>query len=423
MAEAENIDTDSTGSSGGSNVVVVVPVFPVLPGLRESLVTLAAQTQPPELVVLLDDGSNAAASSLPAIIPSLHCEIVQVEPCTVPAAINAMADYLVHFDFVGLLLAGDGYAPARIARCLEALESSDNPRPPTMVVTGLDLVDSHGRLLPDDDPRVAHFDRLWAPGRDGAGLADWLGAGHFTGTASNLFMRRQHLAENPLIESTAFAHAATMAAGVQGLLAVVHEPLLCHYPAAVDREPTMRVMTDVLNAELSSLLALSERLKVSPETRRNLAAYHRSAWNSLSAMREDLFQQILLRLTSTVPEEDARATLAEILRSVEAPTVPAHWAVLQDSETRLDLAAYVDALRRTRDKLEATLQENTRLKAIADVAQSSGWVRFGAWLGERSSRCIMELEEKFDEAEASEDDSELHSQPARNWPDPGKEDS
>lgn len=420
MAEAENIDTDSAGSSGGTNVVVVVPVFPVLPGLRESLATLAAQTQPPELVVLLDDGSNAAASSLPAIIPSLHCEIVQVEPCTVPAAINAMADYLVHFDFVGLLLAGDGYAPTRIARCLEAFESSDNLRPPAMVVTGLELVDSHGCLLPDDDPRVVHFDRLWAPGRGGSGLADWLGAGHFTGTASNLFMRRQHLAENPLIESTTFAHAAAMAAGVQGLLTIVHEPLLRHYPAAVDREPTMRVMTEVLNAELSSLLAMSERLEVSPETRRNLAAYHRSAWNSLSAVREDLFQQILLRLASTVPEKDARAALMEILRSVEAPTLPAHWAALQDSETTLDLAAYADALRRTRDKLEAAMEENTRLKAIADAAQGSGWVRFGAWLGERSSRCIMELEEKPDEAEASESDSAPHALRARNNPQAGE---
>jgi hypothetical protein len=34
------------------------------------------------------------------------------------------------------------------------------------------------------------------------------------------------------------------------------------------------------------------------------------------------------------------------------------------------------------------------LRIIAEAAQGSGWVRFGAWLGERSARRMMELEEE-----------------------------
>jgi hypothetical protein len=61
------------------------------------------------------------------------------------------------------------------------------------------------------------------------------------------------------------------------------------------------------------------------------------------------------------------------------------------------LAGYASALRRTRDKLDDARSENERLKKIADAAQGSGWIRFGAWLGERSARRMMELEQEEEE--------------------------
>jgi len=395
MSEAANKSAAPEIPFAESSVAVIVPLFPKLPGIRESLASLGTQTRPPNLVVLLDDGGSPEAEMFHRVVPDLNVEVVQVEPGSLASALEALSEYLANFDFISLLVAGDAYAPERIGTCLAALQQSREGRPLAMAVTGMIAVDSRGQPLPPDEPRAEHLERLWAPGRAGAGLADWLGAGYFAGPASNLFLRRDFLESNPLpVDIPHLAQALVALAGLQGLLAVVHAPLLLHYPPPVDREPTPRAMGDVLQTQTAVLGALVGKLGVSPETRRNFSSYHRAAWNNLSGLREDLFQQVLLRLASLASPEDIRAVTAEVLRSHEASNVPAHWAALFDGKDPLDLAGYAAALRRTREKLEDERIENERLAKIADAAQGSGWVRFGAWLGERSARRMMELEEE-----------------------------
>jgi hypothetical protein len=407
MTEAENYKEDAAQPPVEGSVAVVVPLFPRLPGLRESLASLGTQTRPPNLVVLLDDGTSPEAETLPAEIPELHVEVVQIEPGPLPAAVNAVMDYLENFDFVTFLQAGDFYAPERIARCLDAWAPSEETRPPGLVVTGLQAVDGRGQPLAPEDPRQLFFDRLWAPGAAGVSLAEWLGAGHFPGPASNIFARRDYFAANPLPENLpGFNQTAVLIAALQGQMTVLPETLLQHYPPTVEREPTMRAMTENLQVQLAVFLALREKLAISPETRRLTAAYHRAAWNSLSGVREDLFQQLILRLASAAAPEDGAAVLGEILRSHEAQTAPAHWASLLGGADPLDLAGYADALRRTRDKLDTARDENERLGKIAKAAQGSGWVRLGAWLGERSSRRMMELDEE-DESDGQPPDREI----------------
>jgi len=401
MAEAENYTTETEPSPAAESVAVVVPLFPRLPGMRESLASLGRQTRPPNLVVLLDDGTNPEAESLHAVIPELHVEVVQVEPGTLPAAVNAVMEYLVHFDFVAFLQAGDAYAPERIARCLEALQEPAEGRPPWLVVTGLVAVDGRGQPLPPDDARTRHLEALWAPGAAGASLAEWLGAGHFAGPLSNIFARRTGFEANPLPEDLAsFNQSTVLLAALQGQMTVIHEPLLFHYPPAFDREPTARIMTENLQQQLAVLAALRDRLAVSPETRRATVAYHRAAWNSRSAVREDLFQQLVMQLASAAAPGDGPGVLAGILRSREAQTPPAHWEALLAGGDPLDLAGYADALRRTREKLDEARAEIARLQPVAEAAQASGWVRFGAWLGNRGARRMMELEEEEESPDA-----------------------
>lgn len=393
MTEAENNMSAAEIPFRESSVAVVVPLFPKLPGLRESLASLATQTRPPNLVVLLDDGTNPDAELLPEASPDLHVEIVEVEPGPLAAALGALAEYLAGYDFFSLLQAGDVYAPERLERCLAVLLEPREGRLRAVAVTGIVPVDGRGQSLPPDDPRVGHLERLWAPGRAGANMADWLGAGHFAGPVSNLFLRRSFLVSNPLPEDIAqVAPAMTMLAGLQGLLEVIHEPLLFHYPPPTDREPTARMTTEQLQAQVSLLLVLRDKLAISPETRRNLASYHRTAWNNLTGLREDLFQQVVLRLAAQATAVQVGEAVGEVMRSLEAQTLPAHWKALRDGKDPLDLAGYAAALRRTREKLEDALESNDRLAKIVEAAQGSGWVRFGAWLGERSARRMMELE-------------------------------
>jgi hypothetical protein len=398
MSEAANNSVIPEIPYAESSVAVVVPLFPKLPGIRESLASLGTQTRPPNLVVLLDDGTSPEAELFHRVIPDLNVEVVQVEPGSLASALETLSEYLANFDFITFLQAGDAYAPARIEKCLEALRESREGRPLAMAVTAMVAVDSRGQPLPPDEPRAAHLERLWAPGRAGAELADWLGIGYFAGPASNLFLRRDFLATNPLpVDIANLAQGLVVLAGLQGLLAVVRQPLLLHYPPPVESEPTARAMADVLQTQMAVLAALTGKLGVSPETRRNFAAYHRSAWNNLSGLREDLFQQALLRLASLASPDDIRAVTAEVIRSREASVVPAHWAALFEGRDPLDLAGYAASLRRTRDKLDDARSENERLKKIADAAQGSGWIRFGAWLGERSARRMMELEQEEEE--------------------------
>ena len=397
MAEAENYSTET---EAGVTVAVVVPLFPRLPGVRESIASLGTQTRPPDLVVLLDDGTNPEAETLHAEIPDLTVEVVQVEPGTLPAAVNAVMEYLTNYDFVTFLQAGDSYAPERIERCLAAFVTEGERHAPSLVVTAIQAVDGRGQPLAPDDPRTQHLERLWAPGAAGAGLAEWLGAGHFPGPISNIFARRSYLAANPLPEELpSFHQTAVLQAALQGQMSVVHEPLLLHSPSVLEREPTARMMNENLQVQLAVLSALRDKLAFSPETRRLTAAYHRAAWNSRTGVREDLFQQFVLRLASAAAPEESQAVLAEILRSHESQTAPAHWAELLEGQDPLDLTAYADALRRAREKLTDAREDNQRLRQIAEAAQGSGWVRFGAWLGDRGSRRMMELEEE----EAPED--------------------
>jgi hypothetical protein len=398
MSEAENNSADQSAPPVATSVAAVVPLFPKLPGIRESLASLASQTRPPDLVVLLDDGSSPDAESLHDVIPDLQVEVVQVESGPLGSALEALSEYLANFDFITLLQAGDTYTTERIEKCAAALGQAREGRPLAMAVTGITAVDGRGNQLPGDDPRALHFERLWAPGRVGAGLADWLGTAHFAGPISNIFLRRDFLATGGLpVAAPQVAQAFVMMAGLQGLLTVVHEPLLRHYPPPVERELTPRSAAELLQTQTSVLAALRDKLADSPETRRNFAAYHRAAWNNLSGLREDLFQQAVLRLASMAAPEVVQSVTAEILRSREAQTVPAHWEALLDGQNPLDLAGYADALRRTRGKLEDVLAENERLTAIASAAQSSGWVRLGAWLGERSARRMMEMEQSTEE--------------------------
>jgi hypothetical protein len=162
----------------------------------------------------------------------------------------------------------------------------------------------------------------------------------------------------------------------------------------MEREATPRQTAENLQLQLSVLATLRDRLAVSPETRRNTAAYHRAAWNSLSGTREDLFQQIIMQLAASANPEETQAVLTATLRSHEAQNPPAHWAALLEGHNPLDLAGYADALRRTREKLDETREEKERLGRIAEAAQDSGWVRFGAWIGDRGARRMMELEQE-----------------------------
>ncbi len=388
----------------GAKVAIIVPLFPRTPTVRRALASLRGQTYPPDVVVLVDDGKSPDAEKLQAEVPGVLVEILQMEGGNLPEALNHAIQFLKGTEFVSILGSDSVYAPDRIARCVAALTDSNQMRRSNAVVTALELIDARGQKLAASDPRSMHLARLWAPGRAGANVPDWLGAGDFVVTESNIFARREHLVAYPFIKEapSLCGYGAATLAGIQGWLEVIDEPLLSHHMPAVEREPSAPVLTGIIRAQIELLVALREKISMSSETRRNLTQFHRAAWNNLSGLREDIFMQMLLRMASLAPAEAVEKLRDQVSIARDLSPMPLHLRDLLRSGDPLDAAAYATALTAVRAELADERRETARLDKIAKASQDSGWVRFGAWLGDRGARNIMEME-------AAEQESALHA--------------
>jgi hypothetical protein len=148
----------------------------------------------------------------------------------------------------------------------------------------------------------------------------------------------------------------------------------------------------LLRAQIRLLAALREKLSTSVETRRNFAAFHRAAWQNISGLREDLFTQAALQLASMSSPENIIKVADHFSASSELLESPTHLNALRKGEAFADPASYAAALAKARAELAELRAEHERSLRVADAAQDSGWVRFGAWLGDRSARRIMEMD-------------------------------
>ena len=380
-------------ASPPSNVTVIVPLFPRHPGLRHALATLRAQTVRPDLVVLLDDGRTPETTVYEKELPGVPVQVAQVDTADVADAINRAVDFLDHSKYIAIIGAGGAYAPQRLERCLAAIEDPSRFRQPGIVVTGAIPVDSRGIPLAEGDERYAQLARLWFPGRQGVGIPEWLGAGDFVLSPANIFARRSYLLANPLLtEVSSFAYHAAIQAGVQGQLEVLDEPLLELNWSGPESGQSALTAAALLRAQIRLLAALREKLNTSVETRRNFAAFHRAAWQNISGLREDLFTQAALQLASMSSPENLVKVADYFSASGDLLEAPTHLSALRKGEAFADPASYAAALAKARADLAELRAEHARSLRVADAAQDSGWVRFGAWLGDRSARRIMELD-------------------------------
>ena len=380
-------------ASSPSNLTVIVPLFPRHPGLRHALATLRAQTVRPGLVVFLDDGKTTAAVVPEKELPGVPVQVAKVDTTDVADAINRAVDFLDHSEYIAIIGAGGAYAPQRLERCLAAIEDPSRFRQPGIVVTGAVLVDSRRIPLVAGDERHAQLARLWTPGREGVGIPDWLGSGDFVLSAANIFARRSYLLANPLLtEVPSFAYHAAIQAGVQGQLEVLDEPLFELNWSGPESGQSGLTAAALLRAQIRLLAALREKLSTSVETRRNFAAFHRAAWQNISGLREDLFTQAALQLASMSSHESIIKVSDHFSASGDLLGAPTHLSALRKGEAFADPASYAAALVKARAELAGLRAEHARSLRVADAAQDSGWVRFGAWLGDRSARRIMEMD-------------------------------
>ncbi|MFM8459776.1 MAG: hypothetical protein ACKOB0_12720, partial [Chthoniobacterales bacterium] len=99
-----------------------------------------------------------------------------------------------------------------------------------------------------------------------------------------------------------------------------------------------------------------------------------------------------LQLASLAPTDEMVKTADRLSSSSDVLETPSHLRALRESEAFADPTAYAAALEQARRELAQLKAEHERLARVAEAAQGSGWVRFGAWLGDRSARRIMEMD-------------------------------
>lgn len=373
-----------------SEVTVIVPLFPRTPGLLHALARLRAQIVRPAFLVFLDDGKTPDLKIPENEVPGVPVQVIKTGTSDVAAAINQAVESAGRSEYIAILGPGGAYTPQRLERCTAVMEDTERVRQRGLVVTGVILTDDQGSPIAEDDKRREQLARLWAPGREGVGIAEWLGAGDFVLSSANIFARTSYLKANPLVTGVpSFAYHAAIQAGMQAQLEVIDEPLLEFCWAGHEAAYSAVGAAASLHAQIKVLGALKEKLATSPETRRNFAAFHRAAWQNVSGLREDLFAQASLELASLAPQEEKLKVADRFAAAKELLQKPSH---LRDGDSFADPAAYVTALARAREELKSLKSENRRLQRVAAASQGSGWVRFGAWLGERSARRIMEMD-------------------------------
>lgn len=377
-----------------AEITVLVPLFPRHSGLRHSLASLGKQTRRPDLVVLLDNGTDPDAGTHARHLPGIPVEIMQTDTADVAEAINLAVAAFGQSEFLAILTSHGVYAPARIEQCLAAMQDPARPRRPGIVVTATELMDSHNAPLAADDSRQAQLRRLWAPGRAGISIPEWLGTADFILSSSNIFARRTYLAANPFPTGTpTFYYHAAIQAAIPGWLAILDAPLLRLNWPGLEASTSLSMLAGILRAQLSIVVALQEKLASSSEVRRNFSAFHRAAWSNLSGLREDLFLQAALQLASLAEPGEVSSAIERVTGTGGIIETPAFLRALREGPADADPAAYTAALARARADLAELGEEHSRMSKIVEVARNSGWVQFAAWLGDRNARKVLEMEE------------------------------
>ena len=137
-----------------SEILTVIPVFNGVRYLRATLESLAAQTIPPDRVVVIDDVSTDGTPELVQAFfaehPRLRGELRRNERNQgLFGNLNRCLDLAVDTDILHILLADDIVLPGFLERLAPTLESSTAP---AMAWSLTEKIDASGALLPGQPP-------------------------------------------------------------------------------------------------------------------------------------------------------------------------------------------------------------------------------------------------------------------------------
>jgi len=337
-------------------VAVVIPLFNHERYIAEALRGLLAQTQAPDRIIVIDDGSSDHSLDAARAVADSRITLLSQQNAGAHHSLNRAIALADDCDFIGILNSDDLYEPERIESCLRCLALHPGA---AVVATRLRIIDESGALLSPADPRVRWMRSVWHARPDS--LTAWFGIANFTKTTSNLFGRAEYFRAHPFrpyryVHDYAFA----LAAALEDRLVVLDEELLryrVHGANTIKSGPAENLPREVLRMNVDLLRALSPALAASPEIRARLADYFRT----LSLNYADFRLEPFLHLAA------------------------AQFAALTDAEAEtlcdnLDAAAFPELLAGKSHALRERLAETACERALQTLA-SSRWLALGRVFG------------------------------------------
>lgn len=366
-----------------SNVAVVIPLYNHERYIARAIESVRSQTRPVEKIVIVDDGSTDGSVEVVRGICDPRVELTLQANAGAHQAINRGIEQARDCEFVAILNSDDFFEPERIEKCVTFLQKKANL---AVVCTGLQLIGEDDLDLPLSAPRAKWFDAVWSLREEELTLPEWLGIANFIGTTSNIVARTRYLLDHHF-RAYRYTHDYffLIVCALENRLGILPEPLLNYraHPANTVSEKPDALRMEMLRLNLDLMRELAPRLANSPELRKSFAAYHRTAWSSVSSFRGDLFIFLIARLVASNPDiqlDDLNVeNFPELAKIPNNELIKQHLGKLPLGPSS-GLAGKCEQLK---IKVKQTESELAQFKARAS---RSAWLRLGRKLGIKSAR-------------------------------------
>lgn len=367
-------------------LAVVIPVYNHAHFIGEALESVLNQTRKPDRVIVIDDGSKDDSLAVMEPFKARGVEVSGRENRGAHNTINELIQLAAQdCDWISILNSDDRYLPNRFQRCFET--AAANPTQ-SIITTQLEVIDSEGQRMAEDEPRARWFYGVQSLGAaQDLSPAAWMGRGNFIATTSNVFARANYLMANPFRDYR-FIHDYFFLAGAafRHQIAVcpeVHLQYRVHGSNTITTKPEP-LIREMLLMHLDLYRHYADELQADPVKRTRFYEYGQAMWENMSSLHAGVLQVLLAQLAKRATQEEIAALVAGFEGPEFAVAPNRTLAGAYDGKEPLSAAVLSRRLDDLRQKSKTLQQERTAFAELARVRgllARSRWVALGNLLG------------------------------------------
>ncbi len=298
-------------------LAVIIPCYNHASYVEKAIESVLDQTRPPDRFLIIDDGSKDNSVEVIRAYEDRGVELIVQENAGAHNTLNRLAKTVSEdCDLISILNSDDYYEPQRFEKCLPLFESGSDTKPSVMV-TGLTMIDPDNEPLAADESRAKWLRAVWSMGNDpDLSIWEWMGMANFPVTSSNIISRADYLCANPF-RPYRFNHDYFFLSGaaIRGEIQLVNESLLNYrvHPENNINSAPAPLLKEMLRMHIDLYHDYASELESDPTARQRFYEYMAAAQSSISSFHPGLFQLLLAKLTAKSDE----ATLEDLIESLD----------------------------------------------------------------------------------------------------------